>query len=266
MPAEFIRELGDNLNAEIGNGREIPLFSNHQKTTDSKFGNLDGYVECRPVTEADLPNPTARNMLGKIALFGVAKIFKDLDRVRSGAIKALSPGIDMARKLIFEVSAVPVASMPGVALFSYKDVKAERSRVVELRDKAIECVDTFIESVRMLERQDGEMTSSVTALQESFGQFTEDLAELFAVPAAEGGVEYATSPWARETIKPRFGMQLDEGEKAAVLDEVAEIVSSAVEEKSDRDDDKPPTSAKLNRRSSRRSSGGNFNILLQGTS
>lgn len=269
MPAEFIQELGDNLNEQIGLGRETPLFSNHEKTTDSKFGILDGYVECRPVTEADLPNPNARTMLGKLALFGVAKIFKNLDQVRSGAIKALSPGIDMGRKLIFEVSAVPVASMPGVALFrypcagfSFRDVLADRSKVAELRDDAIEGVDVLIESLRVLERDDAEMTSSITAKQQSFSEFVDYMADVFGIPKAEGGVEYATSPWARETVKAGFSMKLDESEKDAVLDEVTEIVAPEAE---DIKDIEPAKTPKFNRRS-KRSSGGNFDLLLQGTS
>ena len=253
MPADFIQTLGDNLNTEIGNGREIPLFSNHDKSADSKFGTLDGYVECRPVTAADLPNPNASKMLGKLALFAVAKIFKNLDQVRSGAIKALSPGIDMGRKLIFEVSAVPVASMPGVALFKYSgrvtrpehegsfnfdDVRADRSKVAELRDEAIEGVDILIESLRMLERSDGEMTSNITAKQESFSQFVNYLAEVFQIPSVEGGVEYAPNPYARETIKAGFGLvgspdqqmneELDEDEKDAVLEATREILEDVV--------------------------------------
>lgn len=209
MPPEFIAKLGDNLNAEIGNGREIGFFSGlegkaHHKSADTKFATLEGFVDCRPVTEADLPNPHARGMLGKMALFGVSKIFSKLDQVRSGAIKALSPGIDMQRGLIFEVSAVPVASMPGVAFFSFNDVMAERSQVAQLRDRAIEGVDGWIESLRMLERSEGELTSSITAKQQSFDQFIDYMAELFQIPASVGGIEYAKNPYEREVVKGAF--------------------------------------------------------------
>ena len=235
MPAQFIQELGNNLNSEIGNGREIPMFSNHEKSADSKFGSLDGYVECRPVVESDLPNPNARNMLGKMALFGIAKMFKNLDEVRSGAIKPLSPGIDMARKLIFEISAVPVASMPGVGLFSYSEVKEQRSQYSELRMKAIESIDTLIESFIQLDRTESEQATGGDLIQkqEWFGDCVADLREIFELPEIEdgedsmGGITYSRNPYDREVIKQAgFSMALKPAEKEAVLDEVADILDT----------------------------------------
>lgn len=261
MPANFIQELGDNLNSEIGNGREIPMFSNHEKSADSKFGSLDGYVECRPVVESDLPNPNARNMLGKMALFGIAKMFKNLDEVRSGAIKPLSPGIDMARKLIFEISAVPVASMPGVGLFSYAEVKEQRSQYAELRMKAIESIDTLIESFIQLDRTESENATGgdLTQKQEWFGDCVADLREIFELPEVEDdsvdGITYSQNPYDREVIKQAgFSMKLDPAEKDAVLDEVAEIL-----------DAKPP--AKIPKIGSlKRSRSSGSLALLQGSS
>jgi hypothetical protein len=270
MDRHFIGRLGDNLNAEIANGREIGMFADlngaaHVKSAETKFGTLDGFVECRPVTEADLPNPHAQQMLGKMALFGTAKIFSHLDRVRSGAIKALSPGIDMNRELIFEVSAVPVASMPGVALFSFNDVLAEHAKFVESRDKAIYGVDRFIECLRDFDRADSEATSAITAKQESFSQFIEYLAELFAIPAAAGGVEYATNPYDRDPVKSSaFNMAPNVRTEPAALQEPPP----------DPVDDPPPQhTGGLSRRiasatsqTRKRSSGADFNLLLQGTS
>jgi hypothetical protein len=261
MPANFIQELGDNLNLEIGNGREIPMFSNHEKSAGSKFGSLDGYVECRPVVESDLPNPNARNMLGKMALFGIAKMFKNLDEVRSGAIKPLSPGIDMARKLIFEISAVPVASMPGVGLFSYAEVKEQRSQYAEVRMKAIESLDTLIESFIQLDRTESEQATGgdLTQKQEWFGDCVADLREIFELPEVEegedsmGGLTYSKNPYDREVIKQAgFGMALEPAEKEAVLDEVAEILEL-----------EPPKKHRLGMKRSR--SSGSL-ALLQGSS
>lgn len=263
MPADFIQELGDNLNLEIGNGREIPLFSNHEKSDDSKFGALDGFVECRPVTKEDLPNAHAQEMIGKMALFGIAKMFKNLDKVRSGAIKPLSPGIDMTRKLIFEISAVPVASMPGVGLFSYAEVKEQRSQYAELRMKAIESIDTLIESFIQLDRTQSEEATGgdLTQKQEWFGDCVADLRDIFELPEIEhgddsmGGITYSRNPYDKEVIKQAgFGMALDPNEKDAVLEEVADIldVKPAI---------KPPKIGSL-----RRSRSSGSLALLQGSS
>lgn len=274
MPPAFIETLANNTNAEIANGRIVSLYREHNKSAESCFGDLVGMVECRPVLESDLPNPAAKGMLGKMAIFANANIKKHLDLVASGAIKALSPGIDMGRKLIFEVSEVPVASMPGVALFrynsgvnfSFKDVLADRSRVAELRDEAIEGVDVFIESLRILERNEGEMTASINAKQESFGQFVNYLAEVFEIPSESGGIEYSKNPYDQQTIKTGFSYEqenaLDENEKEAILDEASEILldSASVE------GDKMTTTDPIDkpRKLSKRSRGGNFSRQLQG--
>jgi hypothetical protein len=233
MPADFMRDLGDNLNAEISLGRIIPFFRDHKKSAESEFGKLQGFVECRPVVESDLPTPEARGMLGKMALFGNVNITHHLDLVRSGAIKALSPGIDIARKLIHEISSVPVASMPGVTLFSYAEVKEQRSQYSELRMKAIESLDTLIESFIQLDRTESEIATGgdMTQKLEWFNDCVADLREIFELPEVEdgedsmGNVTYSRNPYDREVIKQAgFSMKLDPAEKDAVLDRVADII------------------------------------------
>lgn len=255
MPASMIRELGDNLNNEIANGRELALFSDietgksHSKTSQSKFGILNGFVECRPVTEADLPNPHARNTIGKMALFGVANIFKHIDLVKSGAIKALSPGIDMGRKLIFEVSAVPIASMPGVALFrshygsqfGYREIKEGKLKYEQHRDDTIGDLDALITGFVSIDRQDGEQVGgSLSQKSEDFEQFVADMRERFGIPSVEeqaheiNGISYASSPYDRQVIRDTgmapagFSMALEPEEKVSVLNEAAKILSPAL--------------------------------------
>lgn len=251
MPASMIQELGENLNHEIANGRELALFSDietgksHSKTSQSKFGILNGFVECRPVTESDLPNPHARNTIGKMALFGVANIFKHIDLVKSGAIKALSPGIDMGRKLIFEVSAVPIASMPGVALFrspygsqfGYREIKEGKLKYEQHRDDTIGDLDALITGFVAIDRQDGEqMGGGITQKIEDFEQFVADIRERFGIPTPEeqarevNGISYASSPYDQQVIRDTgmnpagFSMALDPQEKADVLTEAAKIL------------------------------------------
>jgi hypothetical protein len=119
MDADYIKTLGLNTNKQISLGRIVNAFENHRIDSSAKFGCVMGTVDVRPVTEDDLPYPEATDMLGKMAIFGVMKFNRLLDKVKSGAIKALSPGIDLAKQIIIEVSEVPIAAMPGVALFRY---------------------------------------------------------------------------------------------------------------------------------------------------
>jgi hypothetical protein len=252
FPAERIQAMADNTNAEIANGRIISMFRNHQKSAESHFGDLTGLVECRRVTADDLADPTATGMIGKLAIFANANIIKHLDLVKSRSIKALSPGIDTARNIIFEVSAVPVASMPGVALFSYAEVKAQRSKYLELRDRAIESLDTLIESFRQMERTESETQTggNLSQQQDSFNDFIADLRLIFEVPRSEDdsteGIVYSQNPYDREVIRGAgFGYALDQQEREDVLDEVANILKDT------------PSVKKFNRRSNR-SKGGDF--------
>ena len=219
MPAGFIQTLGANLNKEVGLGRITPFFRNHEKSAESQFGDMDGFCECRKVTEEDLPNPHARDMLGKMALFANVRIKKFADLVREGTIKALSPGIDMGRMLITEVSGVPIASMPGVALFGYKadgtpvkfgyaEIKAAGEKYKPMRDDAIECLDNLIETYRMLDLQSEQMaTGDPTQRADEFELLIADLRKTFEIPTPEmqqsqiDGISYSSNPYDRQVIQ-----------------------------------------------------------------
>ena len=237
FPATRIQQMADNTNAEIANGRIISIFRDHQRSAESHFGDLTGLVECRRVTADDLPDPTATGMIGKLAIFANANIIKHIDLVKSRSIKALSPGIDLVRNTIFEVSAVPVASMPGVALFSYAEIKEQRNKYNQLRDQAIESLDTLIESFRQMERTDSEMQTggNLTEKQDSFEDFVTDLAMIFELPLVDpdqqvgSDLAYSRNPYDREVInRARFSYKLSDQEADAVTTEAAEIIKDAI--------------------------------------
>jgi hypothetical protein len=231
MPAPYIQELADNTNQQIALGREIPLFRDHNKSAESKFGTLTGLVECRPIGVNDLPDPAATGMLGKLAIFANANITNCVDLVNSKAIKPLSPGIDIVRKLIFEVSAVPIASMPGVAFFGYEEIKAQKLKYGDIRDTAIEAIDTLIEAFRQSEQQqDGEQVGGdLTYKQMNFESFVEDLREIFELPKIDpvmgsSDPTYSTNPYDRAVVRGSFGYDLKPEEKETVLTEAATIL------------------------------------------
>lgn len=232
MPAEYIRELADNTNQEIANGREIPLFRNHEKSAENKFGRLTGLVECRRIVADDIPDPAATGMIGRMAIFANANITDCIDLVKSTAIKSLSPGIDVARKLIFEVSAVPIASMPGVAFFSYEEIKAQKLKYLDLRDMAIDALDTLIETMRSSDNaQADQLGADLNYRQASFMSFVEDLREIFEVQPSEDegdeGSTYSDNPYADRVVRQEFGSDysLNSQQKNSVLNET----SSALE-------------------------------------
>jgi hypothetical protein len=253
MPANFIQTLGTNLNKEVGLGRITPFFRDHKKSAESQFGDMDGFCECRKVTEEDLPNPHARDMLGKMALFANVRIKKFADLVREGTIKALSPGIDMSRMLITEVSGVPIASMPGVALFGYKadgtlvkfgyaEIKAAGEKYKPMRDDAIECLDNLIETYRMLDLQSEQMAGAdINQRAEEFELLVADLREIFEIPTPEeqqsqiDGISYSSNPYDRQVIQqagfsiedPSPETALTPSEKKSVVEEAARILTAA---------------------------------------
>lgn len=241
--SERIRQIAENTNQEILNGRIISLFLNHKKSSDAAFGNLTGLVECRPVAESDLPTPEARGMLGKLAIFANTSIIKHTDKIKSGLIKALSPGIDTARNIIFEVSAVPVAAMPGVAFFSYQDIKQQRQEFAKKREAAIECLDTFVESLRQAQQPSdlGVAANNDVEQNQWFADFVSDLRSIFDLPEVQdttgSGVSYATNPYDRDLIKGFSSEEvisefaespkLSEQEKESVTAVAAEVLKTS---------------------------------------
>jgi hypothetical protein len=227
-----IQEFGENTNNEILLGRPIALMDNHSKKSEDKLGSLTGMLECREVTELDLPTPEARGMLGKLAIFSKVAIVKKIDDAKSGIMKALSPGMDMTRKIIFEVSAVPIPSMPGVGFFSYEQIRDSQAKYNDQLAKAIGCLNVFV----MAQVQDGQGQDQSTEKQTiaNFMAMVADLEQIFMVPDPEmadrqiDGISYDSNPYAKQIInradRPgNFSM-------AEAIDEAAEIIADDADE------------------------------------
>jgi len=229
-----IQEFGENTNNEILLGRPIALMDNHSKKSEDKLGSLTGMLECREVTEADLPTPEARGMLGKLAIFSKVAIVKKIDDAKSGIIKALSPGMDMTRKIIFEVSAVPIPSMPGVGLFSYEQIRDSQQKYQEQLSMAIGCLNMFV-MAQVQSSQTGEQSSEQQTIA-NFIALVDDLEQIFMIPDPEiadrqiDGVSYDSNPYSKQIVnhQDRHGnFSMD-----TALDEAAEIIASDDQEES----------------------------------
>jgi hypothetical protein len=241
MDANYIKKLGLNTNKQISLGRIVNAFENHRIDSSAKFGCVMGTVDVRPVTKDDLPYPEATDMLGKMAIFGVMKFNRLLDKVKSGAIKALSPGIDLAKQIIIEVSEVPIAAMPGVALFrhgglnalyqqaqsapkpqtakfNYAQLKEQDAKFTEERDRAIGFLDLYLKFCSIEEAaSDPDNVMNVNQVSgervESFWMLIDDLRQIFNIPDPDEtrtqieGVTYSKNPYDRQMVRSNFGMR-----------------------------------------------------------
>ena len=170
FPAERIQMQIDNTNAAFDSGIEIPLMLDHGKALVSptgsinKLGWLHSRAEGRVIQERDLPNPKMKDLIGKFGMFAKVYINNYVDQVKKGAIKLLSPGIDLEEERVVEVSAVAFPAIKGPALFtasrhahfalSYAEVKERKALMGEKRSKVKDNIDTLFQVISDIESTD----------------------------------------------------------------------------------------------------------------
>ncbi len=138
-----------NTNSALARGETIPLKANHSKDVRDDLGEVCSEVECRLITEKDLPNPKHTHLLGKLGAFTKVEIKKNLQDVEKNIIKSLSPGLDVIKNRLVEVSAVSRPAILGMALFSkeaslsFKEAKAQTEESKKLKDNLQENFDIF---------------------------------------------------------------------------------------------------------------------------
>jgi hypothetical protein len=170
FPAERIQMQIDNTNAAFDSGIEIPLMLDHGKAlvgptgSINKLGWLHSRAEGRVIRERDLPNPKMKDLIGKFGMFAKVYINNYVDQVKKGAIKLLSPGIDLEEERVVEVSAVAFPAIKGPALFtasrhayfalSYAEVKERKALMGEKRSKVKDNIDTLFQVISDIESTD----------------------------------------------------------------------------------------------------------------
>lgn len=170
FPAERIQTQIDNTNAAFDSGIEIPLMLDHGKAlvgptgSINKLGWLHSRAEGRVIQERDLPNPKMKDLIGKFGMFAKVYINNYVDQVKKGAIKLLSPGIDLEEERVVEVSAVAFPAIKGPALFtasrhahfalSYAEVKERKALMGEKRSKVKDNIDTLFQVISDIESTD----------------------------------------------------------------------------------------------------------------
>jgi hypothetical protein len=217
FPAIRIKRLADNTNKAFEQGEEVPFMLDHSKELVingelKKLGNWLYPFEVRIITENDLPNPKMRQLIGKLGAFGKAAIRHRIEDVKKGLVKLLSPGIDLARDRIAEVSAVAFPAIHGPALFkaqnasfsalTYTEAKEQFARINSLRQKAQECFDIVFAVLREIESAPPEQMMGIdpTAFKrKAVDEFTSDFLEILGIE--DDGVQ-VQNPQAAERPSP----------------------------------------------------------------
>lgn len=122
--AQRVKTFVDNTNNFIRQGGRVPFQKDHQKTQDYNIGDVDGELYTKVITEADLPNPKYRHLIGKVGVFVdniIGRGKEVVDQISQGLIKTLSPGLDPVTESFIEISATPTPAIIGPALFSKED-------------------------------------------------------------------------------------------------------------------------------------------------
>lgn len=155
--AARVKRIADRTNEWLMNGGRVPWQRDHKKDQLNNIGDLEGTLEVRRITEADLPNPRLTGLVGKIGAFTTSLVAKGKDvvaEVLAGRIKTLSPGIDIENDVIKEISATPTPAIVGLSTFK----KAEAKFALTLADAKAE------------EEQEGQLEESLKELAEMIAE------------------------------------------------------------------------------------------------
>jgi hypothetical protein len=157
FPPIRVREIAKNVNKCA---TPIPLKIEHgQKQLKGKeksylpteeLGEIDR-VQCRRITASDIKDPKHKNLIGKLGIFSKAKIISGIEDIAAKTISHLSPGVDLIKNTISEVSLVARPAIEGMALFSgatsYGAIKEKVQEHQELKKELLECFEIFFETV-----------------------------------------------------------------------------------------------------------------------
>ena len=121
FPEERVQEIVFNTNKLIEEGESIPVLKDHNKTVGGAAGHIEAPLEVRRITKEDLPNPRLTKLVGKLGVFceGIVLKGKDVvEKFKSGAVKTVSPGIDVLTNTIRELSLTPTPAIQGLSMYN----------------------------------------------------------------------------------------------------------------------------------------------------
>ncbi|NMG10711.1 hypothetical protein [Brasilonema sp. UFV-L1] len=188
--ADDIQEITDNTNSILAKGQEVPFIFDHAKQLYlngeiKKLGEVLPHLESRVVEEKDLPKPEMTDLLGKMAVFGKVRVVSRLDDVRKGLIRLLSPGIDLANRRLFELSAVLFPAIVGPALFSldYVEAKQQMDASRKLQEQSQDCLSILFSVLRSIDSAND--VDATMLRHKAFTDFVSDLGQLLGITGLE---------------------------------------------------------------------------------
>jgi hypothetical protein len=120
--SQRLRTIADFTNKALDKGIVIPLCLDHQVKFESTVGSIEGEAFTKVITETDLPNPKARELLGRVGLFVSEVVVKAPDaiaKVTNDIVRSVSMGLKLDKNdhRITEISLVPIPAISHMGLF-----------------------------------------------------------------------------------------------------------------------------------------------------
>lgn len=121
--ANRLNAIADFTNKALENGQIIPVCTDHSVTVDNTVGAIEGSAFTKVITSADLPNPKAQDLIGKLGLFVDNVVIKGqaaVEKVRDNVVRSVSMGLNLDPNdhRIMELSLVPIPAIPNMGLFT----------------------------------------------------------------------------------------------------------------------------------------------------
>lgn len=206
FPEQRVLQIVENTNRLMEKGQSIPVLKDHNKTVDSACGHIEAPLEVRTITKEDLPNPRMTDLIGKLGVFCDAVVLKGKDVVSkfvSGAVKTVSPGIDVTTNTMRELSLTPVPAIRGLSLykrgdtsinnadfaFTFDELEQDGAELDAMREEYESLTDKLWQLMMNIQQADEEELTQMqvdqqTLLDQAIGDFTDRLMQLFG-----GGME-----------------------------------------------------------------------------
>lgn len=215
FPPERLFRIAQRTNAAMERGVEVPLMTDHSKAligSDGELKKLGVFVspiECRVISESDLPNPKMRHLVGKLGAFSKAKILRRVDDVKSKIINLLSPGVDLAQERLAEVSAVAFPAIHGPALFNAPPViqdltftatKDQVEAFGKIRQSLTDAFDIYLQTLQKIDKASPEQLTGFSPEQLKITA-TDELARELSVRLGLSLEDYQPQPEA-ESANP----------------------------------------------------------------
>lgn len=182
FPEDRVIQIVENTNRLIEQGQAIPVLKDHNKTVDSACGHIEAPLEARLITKADLPNPRATALIGKLGVFCDAVVLKGKDVISkfvSGAVKTVSPGIDITTNTMRELSLTPVPAIAHLSLYKRGDATIDNANFAFTFDE----LEADGEEMNQMQEQYEDLTEKLWMLLMNIQQADEEeLAQMQADP------------------------------------------------------------------------------------